>query len=147
MLESNKPGVVIGNWQDLRTLALPLRMTVFVQEQGVPAELEQDEHDELAIHAVVRSGNAALATGRVVIIEAGLAKIGRLAVAKSMRGKGLGKLVLQSLIEQALSLGAQTIKLHAQCDAQKFYEDLGFVARGDPFMEAGIRHVLMVRTT
>ena len=145
MSESTELGLVVGSWADLRTRALPLRLSVFVQEQGVPIELEQDEQDELATHAIVQSALEVLATGRVVIVHPGLAKIGRLAVVKPKRGQGLGRVVLQALIEQAHRLGAKSVKLHAQCDAVRFYESAGFVSQGQPFDEAGIQHVLMIR--
>lgn len=138
--------MLVGSWDELSGLALPLRMAVFVEEQGVPAELEQDEQDNDAIHVVLVSPSSqAMATGRLVIQNPDLAKIGRLAVAKSYRGQGLGKIVLQALIDQAKNQGCQEVKLHAQSDAEPFYQSFGFVTQGLPFMEAGIKHVLMMR--
>ncbi|UOD51600.1 GNAT family N-acetyltransferase [Orrella daihaiensis] len=135
-----------GSWVDLKRLALPIRLTVFVEEQGVPYELEQDEFDEQATHVVAFDvDGCAVATGRVLTSPNSTAKIGRIAVLEPYRGKGYGKAVLRSLIEQADVLGAKTLKLHAQCEAEHFYRSFGFQALGEPFMEAGIRHVLMVR--
>lgn len=140
------PDIKLGTWLELKPLALPLRLAVFVQEQGVPTELEQDEYDDTALHAViVGQDGKAVATGRLVISEQGVAKIGRLAVAKVCRGHGLGKAVLQALVKKARSREIKAVKLHAQCDAEDFYSRLGFVTRGEPFMEAGIQHVLMVK--
>jgi predicted GNAT family N-acyltransferase len=145
-LNANSWSVRIGRWAELEPLALPLRVSVFVQEQGVPIELEQDELDEFATHAVVTDSTAqALATGRLVLTEPGSAKIGRLAVAKSHRGQGLGKVVLEALIAHGQGLGVKHLKLHAQRDAERFYLAFGFEAQGEPFMEAGIEHILMVR--
>ena len=86
-LNANRWSVRIGRWAELEPWALPLRVSVFVQEQGVPIELEQDELDEVATHVVIiDSTSQSLATGRLVMTELGIAKVGRLAVAKSYRG-------------------------------------------------------------
>lgn len=144
--EPTNERVMIGSWESYKYVALPLRVEVFVQEQGVPAELEHDEFDEAATHAVVLDSTGhAVATGRLLLTGQGMAKIGRLAVTKSCRGQGLGKLVLVSLVEHAEIAGISSVKLHAQCDAEQFYQRLGFETQGEPFMEAGIKHVLMVR--
>jgi predicted GNAT family N-acyltransferase len=145
-LNANSWSVRIGRWAELEPWALPLRVSVFVREQGVPIELEQDELDEVATHVVIiDSTGQSLATGRLVITELGIGKIGRLAVAKSYRGQGLGKVVLHTIIAHAQTLGVRLLKLHAQRDAERFYLAFGFVVQGEPFMEAGIEHILMVR--
>lgn len=146
VLNKSDPTVQLGDWQDLKDLALPLRISVFVQEQGVPQDLENDEYDDISIHAViVGDDNHAIATGRLLITEHNTAKIGRLAVARPHRGQGLGKLVLRTLLEQARINGVRKAKLHAQCSAERFYRELGFTPSGAPFVEAGIDHVLMVK--
>ncbi len=123
-------------------LALPLRIEVFVDEQQVPFELEQDEHDAHATHVVLLSEQGrAVATGRLLADG----RIGRLAVARTHRRRGLGRAVLVKLVNHAESQDIDQVWLHAQCDARSFYEGLGFVAKGEPFMEAGIAHVLMTR--
>ncbi|MCD8494281.1 MAG: GNAT family N-acetyltransferase [Burkholderiaceae bacterium] len=135
-----------GPWTELKPLALPVRLAVFVQEQGVPIELEQDEYDQQAVHVVAFvPPRVVVGTGRLIVMDKALGKIGRLAVKKSYRGKGHGKIMMQALIERAQSLGLRELKLHAQCDAESFYQSLGFVTQGDRFMEAGIEHVLMVK--
>lgn len=133
--------VRLGTWSELGELALPLRVEVFVHEQQVPAELEHDDEDARCTHAVLVSPEGVgVATGRLLANG----KIGRLAVARAERGRGLGKAVLLKLMAHARERGVQKVWLHAQCDAQAFYERLGFVAEGEPFMEAGIRHLRMV---
>lgn len=132
----------LGTWAQMRALALPLRLEVFVDEQQVPLELEQDEHDAHATHAVLLSEQGcAIATGRLLANG----RIGRLAVARAHRRRGLGRAVLVKLVNHAKSQNIDQVWLHAQCDARSFYEGLGFVAKGEPFMEAGIAHVLMIR--
>lgn len=134
--------LVVGSWSEMRTLALPVRLTVFVQEQAVPLELECDEFDEQALHALVtdRQGRA-IATGRLLADG----RIGRLAVLAERRATGVGKRVLQALIDRAHVQGMARLHLHARVDAQPFYEKFGFSARGPVFDEAGSPHIEMVR--
>lgn len=136
----------LGSWHDLRQLAGPLRTEVFVHEQQVPAELEWDAADETALHCVAlnRMGMA-LATGRLLVHAPGVARIGRMAVMRSLRGSALGARVLQTLIDAARARGDHQVLLHAQCSAEGFYRRAGFVPRGPVFEEAGIAHIEMVR--
>lgn len=136
----------VGNWHDLEKLASPLRYQVFVQEQKVPADMEWDELDSTAVHAVAlnRMGKA-LATGRLLVHEPGVARIGRMAVHKHMRGTDLGRRVLHALMDSARERGDAQVLLHAQCSAEGFYLRSGFERLGDVFEEAGIAHATMVK--
>ena len=134
--------IVTGHWADLRRDATRVRNEVFVAEQAVPAELELDDADAGALHAVAYShAGAVLGTGR--LLPDG--HIGRMAVVKSARGAGVGAAILQSLIAAARHRGMRRLDLNAQVHAQGFYERHGFRAAGAPFMEAGIVHVAMFR--
>ncbi|TXI58605.1 MAG: YbgC/FadM family acyl-CoA thioesterase [Limnohabitans sp.] len=136
----------LGNWHDLQKLASPLRTEVFVDEQKVPAEMEWDEADHTALHAVaVNRMGMALATGRLLVHAPGVARIGRMAVKKPMRGSDLGARVLHALIDAARARGDRQVVLHAQCSAEGFYKRAGFRPHGAVFEEAGIAHIEMVR--
>ena len=125
--------------------ALPLRRAVFVDEQGVPDDLEADGRDAQATHAVAYNClGLALATGRLLEREPGVAQIGRMAVLPGMRGDGIGRKVLDALLAAARSAGCRKVVLHAQASALSFYRRAGFVERGAPYEEAGIAHVDMV---
>ncbi len=136
--------LTLGPWTDLQALAAPLRVAVFVQEQGVPEDLEWDEHDATALHLVCcnRLG-VPIATGRLLASSGGVSKVGRMAVNRMLRGGGFGHQVLQALVTEAKSRGDHTLQLHAQCSAETFYRRQGFVAEGATFDEAGIPHVAM----
>jgi YbgC/YbaW family acyl-CoA thioester hydrolase len=138
--------VQLGTWQDLQHLTSPLRTQVFVHEQKVPAEMEWDEADGTALHGVVlnRMG-LPLATGRLLQHAPGVARIGRMAVKKQMRGGDLGQRVLHALMQAAKGRGDHEVVLHAQCSAEGFYKRSGFVPQGGIFEEAGIAHIEMVR--
>lgn len=127
-------------WEEARYLAYPIRLTVFVNEQQVPEELELDEDDHTAWHAVVLDHGKAIATGR--LLRSG--KIGRLAVLKEYRGLGLGGGLLKTLVSCGHQEEIKQFFLHAQTSAIGFYERHGFKAIGPVFNEAGIDHIKMV---
>ena len=134
----------MGSWAELQSLASPLRTEVFVNEQEIPPELEWDELDATALHAVVVNKlGQAVATGRLLQPQPQVAQIGRMAVSKPLRGGHLGQMVVESFIEMARKRGDKTVILHAQCSAEGFYRRLGFKAHGDIFDDAGIDHIEM----
>jgi predicted GNAT family N-acyltransferase len=128
-----------------RAAIAALRTRVFVEEQGVPAELEQDAADATAVHALSRDeAGRVVATGRLIERD-GVAVIGRMAVDAAVRGRGHGAAVLAELHRQAALRGHRAVELHAQLTARGFYERAGYTAVGDEYEEAGIRHVTMRR--
>ncbi len=131
--------VLVGDWAQLGERAAALRHEVFVEEQGVPIELELDEYDAVAVHALALEGGTPIGTGRLLPD----AHIGRMAVRHSHRGQGVGGLLLGALVEEARRRGDASVVLAAQCHAQGFYRGHGFRAEGQVFMDAGIEHVLM----
>ena len=138
-----------GPWSQLQPDASAVRVRVFVDEQKIPLEMEWDEADNVALHAVAynRLGQP-LATGRLLQgnpAEPGVARIGRMAVERVVRGTRLGRDILETLADAARQRGDHEVRLHAQCSAQGFYGRLGFSAVGAPFEEAGIAHIEMAR--
>lgn len=136
--------VKTGSWAELGADAGRIRTSVFVEEQRIPADLEWDEADATAVHAVAynRLGQP-VATGRLLPAEDGTAKIGRMAVHQVLRGFGVGEQVLRALAAVAERRGDRAILLHAQRTAIAFYARLGFVPQGGPFEEAAIPHQTM----
>ena len=132
--------VRLCSWDDARLEAGRIRELVFVREQGVPKELEWDEQDPRCDHALAHAKDGrAVGTGR--LLPDG--HIGRMAVLKEWRGKGVGALLLQALMEQARLRGHARVRLNAQAYAAGFYRRYGFEVSGAEFMEAGIPHVAM----
>ncbi|MBI3892427.1 MAG: GNAT family N-acetyltransferase [Candidatus Wallbacteria bacterium] len=122
--------------------AIGLRTEVFVREQNVPEEIEHDRHDARAVHALAVAGGRVIATGRLVV-QRGSARIGRMAVEKQARGRGLGRVILRLLLAEARRLGLARAVLHAQTHAREFYAREGFRDCSAVFVEAGIEHVEM----
>lgn len=129
-------------WADARAEASRIREAVFVVEQGVPRKIELDEWDARCDHAIAfNASSGAIATGR--LLPDG--HIGRMAVLREWRGKGVGGRILAALTERARARGMRRVVLNAQTHAAPFYARFGFVAIGDEFIEAGIPHVEMAR--
>ena len=138
--------VVTGTWDELGEGAGELRRAVFIDEQRIPAELEWDEQDSTAVHAVARNRlGQVIGTGRLVPEAPGLARIGRMAVHRALRGGGHGEAVLRALEAAAAVRGDTEVMLHAQRSAERFYARLGYTPHGEPFEEAGIAHLEMRR--
>ncbi len=146
--EAGEPVVELrtGGWSELGAAAQRIRTEVFVEEQRIPADLEWDDADVDAIHVVAfnRLGQG-VATGRLLQQEPGVARIGRMAVNRMLRGAGVGRQVLQALLDAAVARGDREAMLHAQRSAAQFYLGMGFTPRGAEFEEAGIPHIEMAR--
>ncbi|MEO8803087.1 MAG: GNAT family N-acetyltransferase [Rudaea sp.] len=134
--------IEIADWnnpQD-RDACRSVRDCVFIDEQQVPREDEEDEFDGAARHVLARDaqGNA-IGTGRLTPQR----MIGRMAVLRDWRGKNIGTAILNTLIEQARALHYPEVQMHAQTHAVPFYEAFGFVCEGDEFSECEILHFHM----
>jgi predicted GNAT family N-acyltransferase len=123
--------------------ALALRHEVFVLGQNVDPDLERDELDAAAVHAVAYDGDRLVGTGRLVSWSAEQAHVGRMAVSDAARGQGVGAAVLRCLERAAIRLGHSEVALHAQVHAAGFYSRAGYQPVGERFVEAGIEHVEM----
>jgi predicted GNAT family N-acyltransferase len=140
------PTAAVAGPSDREALAA-LRTRVFVEEQGVPPEIEQDAADETAVHVVSRDDDGRIvATGRLLLLPGSTtASIGRMAADPAVRGRGHGAAVLAELQRQAAARGATLVELHAQVGARRFYERAGYTAVGEEYEEAGIGHITMRR--
>jgi predicted GNAT family N-acyltransferase len=127
---------------DLMRGACELRFEVFVDEQGVPRELELDELDAGATHLVAILDDRVIGTLRLLAHD-GVAKIGRVAVRAALRRAGVGARLMQRAEAIAMARGFAEIVLHAQVAVAGFYRRLGYVEEGDLFDEAGIPHIAM----
>lgn len=134
-----EPADYQAHFKDLRHV----RETVFVAEQQVPIEQEWDELDPRCRHVIARDlQDQPIGTGRLTPEH----KIGRMAVLREWRGRGVGDALLVALLDQARTLGWTQVSLNAQVSAESFYARHGFEACGERFMEAGIEHQAMRRT-
>ncbi|MEU8571875.1 GNAT family N-acetyltransferase [Streptomyces asoensis] len=142
-----------------REACFAVRKDVFVAEQGVPEDVEYDEHDRPdadAVHVLaVDDDGQPLGAGRLLYGEAAAARtggdpsvgsLGRLAVTREARGLGVGVALVRAIEEAARARGLAAVDLHAQTQAMGFYERLGYTAYGPEDLEAGIPHRSMRRS-
>ena len=122
--------------------AKAIRTQVFVEEQGVPELLEYDGYESTSSHFLVFDQEKAVATARWRQTTDGI-KLERFAVLPTYRGKGVGRFLVQQMIQEVKSL-SDCIYLNAQIQVVPFYEQLQFERVGPLFEEAGIQHYKMV---
>ena len=136
----NRPhyNTALVTWKDAADALSDIRRRVFIDEQGVPPELEWDGLDTSAVH-VMATSHEGEAIGTARLLPDG--QIGRMAVLGQWRGIGVGTAMLQLLIAHAPV--RERLYLNAQTSAESFYRRNGFEAEGDIFMEAGIAHIRM----
>ena len=130
-----------GTARDLAA-AYAVRHEVFVVEQGVPPEIERDDLDATAEHAIAVLDGRQVGAGRLVVRGA-QAVVGRMAVRAGVRRAGVGAALLRALEDLGRERGCTEVELHAQVSAEEFYARLGYTAHGARYREAGIEHVDM----
>lgn len=134
--------VELMGWEQAQPVAGPLRFAIFVGEQNVPAGIELDDMDAKCMHAVAFDVDGKpIGTGR--LLPDG--HIGRMAVVKEWRRRGVGAEILTALIGEARKRGQKEVIVSAQLQAAEFYREHGFVADGKVYPEAGILHQKMVK--
>lgn len=129
-------------WAEAQAELSSIRRTVFIEEQHVPEELEWDGEDAHALHVLVTEGEAPIGCGRMLADG----HIGRMAVLKDYRGRGVGRLIIKTLLMEAEKLRKRSVFLNAQTRAAGFYAKYGFIQVGGEFPDANIPHVRMEKT-
>ncbi|WP_462383886.1 GNAT family N-acetyltransferase [Pseudomonas sp. Marseille-QA0892] len=140
-MPTNEIQVRIADWHDDYPELSRIREAVFITEQSVPPELEWDGEDADAIHFLACEAGYPIGTAR--LLKDG--HIGRVAVLKEWRGLKAGVRLVEAAVHEAEKLGFRRQQLSAQVHATEFYERLGFQARGQEYLDAGILHIDMQR--
>jgi predicted GNAT family N-acyltransferase len=126
--------------------AYALRVEVFTGEQGVRAEVDgHDRDDDEAVHLVAVTDDGSVVGTCRVLPQGAVARIGRLVVARAARRQGIASGLLREAAREAVSAGAERLRLHAQTAARPLYEQAGYHVVSEPFDEEGIEHVTMDR--
>ncbi|MDN5511216.1 MULTISPECIES: GNAT family N-acetyltransferase [unclassified Acinetobacter] len=128
-----------GSWDELQNDAKLIREQVFIQEQNIPVAEEWDAQDAVSLHFVVYDQDQPIATARLLQNNS----IGRVAVLKSYRGQGIGKLLMLQIIPRAKNEQRKFLKLSSQVHAIQFYAALGFTVQGEEYLDCGIPHIDM----
>lgn len=143
-LEKRKLQINIIETADEQSRAFQIRHAVFVLEQKVPAALEIDEHEATSIHFIGYDEDQAVAASRVRFVE-GYGKLERICILKKYRGKRYGKQLIQAMETEIKKHGYDSAKLNAQTHAEEFYQRLGYKTTSEPFSDAGIPHIEMIK--
>lgn len=130
--------------KELPKEAKEIRETVFVKEQGFKEEF--DSIDNISTHLVAFDGEKAAGTCRYYQDENGGYYLGRLAVMKEYRGKGVGAALVRAAEKSISSKGGKVLKLHSQLRAKSFYEKLGYTSFGKVDFDEECEHIWMVKT-
>lgn len=134
--------MIIKSYDELPEEAKYIRITVFVEEQGFKEEFDTD--DNISTHIVLFNDKEPVATGRFYFdSEKQEYMIGRLAVIKEYRGKGLGSEIVKEAERLIKLKGGKSVSLHSQCQAQPFYENLGYTAFGESDFDEDCPHQWM----
>lgn len=133
--------VSLVSWHDGEPLLKAVRDAVFIQEQGVPAELEWDEHDATCRHALALTlQGEAIGCGRMF----NNGHIGRISVLPQWREKKVGTTIMEAFLAYAAAHDYPQVDVDAQTHAVPFYQRFEFVEQGEVFMDAGIPHIKML---
>lgn len=155
-MEKKLPNISI-QWAHEKDLSkiFEIRETVFIEGQQVKKELEQDGLDDQAKHVIACEDQKPVGCARIRWVSLEIEgtkpvsnhywKVERLAVVEEARKKGYGRLIMEWIEAQAKDQQVAGLTLHAQKYLQEFYQSLGYVTAGKPFMEAAIPHVDMVK--
>ncbi len=133
------------NYCEAETEIRAIRQQVFEVEQGVDSALEFDGLDHTAQHLVAYLDNQPVGTARMRELSKHIAKVERLAVLSCSRRQGIGIKLMKKALEVLVQSNKQAVIVHAQEYVKRLYLKLGFEPVGDPFQEAGIAHVKMIK--
>jgi len=131
--------------EELRAIQV-IRKSVFQQEQGVDQELDFDGLDEISDQLIAYLDDQYVGTARIRYLDDKTAKIERLAVLHTARGRGMGKQIMEKALEVIANKNIPLVVIHSQEYVKGLHQQLGFQEEGEIFEEAGIRHVKMVLT-
>jgi len=120
-----------------------IRNQVFTNEQNVDPKIERDSKEAVATHFLAFSDKMPVGTARFFKVNEDSAKISRVAVLSKYRGKQIGKVLINEIIEYSKKLGISTLILSSQSSVIEFYERFGFRVQGEEFLEANIPHYKM----
>ena len=124
---------------------LRFRQSIFVVEQRSPYP-DLDGLDQAAWHLLLQAEGSLVGYLRLIPVSGppSLVITGRVAVSRSLRGRGLGRrLVEEALVFCRDRFAPQQIALGAQLQLVPFYESFGFVLISEPYEDFGVAHVKM----
>ena len=134
--------LIVPPFSTLCNAAFALRREVFVWEQKIPEEEENDADDLTATHFVAIAQGEVVATLRLIDKPEHI-KIGRVVVRAAFRGHGIARALINAAMDHARASGRDRFYLTAQSDKLGMYEKLGFTAFGPELQDGGMPHRAM----
>lgn len=128
-------------FNDITEDILNLRTDVFIKEQNVPVKLEVEKDEGKYLHCCIYMEDKLIAYARINN-HFDVSIIGRVCVDKNYRHLGFGSKIMRFAEKQ---ITTSRIELHAQCRVKDFYKKLGYQSVGEEFLEAGIKHITMIK--
>ena len=125
--------------------AMKVRKEVFIDEQGFHDEF--DDIDEIADHYLLYVDGEIAGCCRVFPSKDNRTyTLGRLAIRKKFRGKSYGKLIMRKVEEWIKKNSIPVLELSAQVRVRPFYEEIGYVASGDEYLDENCPHIHMEKS-
>lgn len=145
--QRSRYNISLAESAEMLSSCLAVRTDVFVRERGVSADIERDEHDILGgmcEHFLISDNGVPVGAFRCMR-KGEAAVLQRFCVLREYRGKGAGAAALRYMESYYRDKGMQRIELDSKAEAEGFYSRCGYVRISEPFEEAGIPHVKMVK--
>nr|AGF93404.1 acetyltransferase, GNAT family [uncultured organism] len=120
-----------------------IREKVFIKEQGISRDCDNDGKDEGATHLIAKLKKEPIGTVRIRNIN-NKAKLERISILKKYRNQGFGEKMVEEAIEYCKKKEVSEIFIHSLIDQKSFYEKIGFEPVGETFSEAGVEHIKMI---
>jgi len=132
--------IAIVNWSEKEAELYSVRRAVFIEEQNIPESIELDGRDPDCFHVLASDTKGhPVGTARMD----GKGKIGRMAVLKNYRRRGIGRKMIQALMDYGRKNSITDFNVSSQVTAIGFYKKMGFEQFGEEFLEAAIMHINM----
>jgi len=136
----NDFAIAIVNWSEKQAELYSVRRAVFIEEQNISERIELDGRDPDCFHVLASDTEGRpVGTARMD----GKGKIGRMAVLHDYRRRGIGRKMIQALMDYGRKNSITDFHLSAQITAIGFYSKMDFEPFGKEFIEAGIKHINM----
>ncbi len=136
----------IANTQNQIDAIIDLRYDILRKPWNQPKETSSDGMEDTAINAFIVDNGKVIACGRLQDNGEGLGQIRYMAVDSDYQGKGLGKLIVIKLEEEARNINIRTVELQARENAVEFYKSQGYAVKETSFkLWDIIQHYLMTK--
>lgn len=138
--------VQIANNQNQIDAIIDLRYDILRKPWNQPKETSTDGMEDSALNAFIEDDGKTIACGRLQYNGGRVGQIRYMAVNENYQGKGLGKLIVTKLEEEALKINLHSIELQARENALKFYKSQGYIVKETSFkLWDIIQHYLMTK--